>query len=469
MNRLLLSIIISVVSLCGYCANNLKEARAFYLKGEYEKALPLFQKAYKKKPKDGSINHWLGVCLYETGRAKDAIKYLEYADTRKVIESSHYLAKIFISEYDFQRGIEMYDRYLELLEKSNKKMSDRDELELKKAKLAKPMLEHVEKIAVIDSLLVDKETFFKYYQISPESGSINSTAILPFEVACETTVYCNQGEDRMLWAMPDESGMMKICESAKLIDGSWDTPQFISGDLNDGGNLNYPFLLQDGATLYYASNGEGSIGGYDIFVTRKDTDTGTYMRPQNVGMPYNSQADDYLMVLDDMTGLGWWATDRNKIEDKITIYVFVKNDIRENYDESEENLVSYAKISDYRATWHGEDYFEMVNDLRNVETNTAHSEEEFVFNVKKGVIYTSYTDFKSDEASEMMGTLIDLYGNLRKCKTALKLKRELYNKSGIIEKERIKPGILDLEKELEALRLEVFKTENNIRRLEQNN
>ena len=100
-------IFVLLVLLCVVCdysiANNLKTARSLYLDGKYEEALPLFEKEYKKKKKDGSINHWLGVCLYETGNYKEAENYLKYADTRKVVESSHYLAKIYFKNYDFDQ------------------------------------------------------------------------------------------------------------------------------------------------------------------------------------------------------------------------------------------------------------------------------------------------------------------------------------------------------------------------------
>ena len=212
----------------------------------------------------------------------------------------------------------------------------------------------------------------------------------------------------------NKKGRMQLCEAVKLIDGKWDKPQFLGEELGDGGDANYPYLMQDGITLYYASNGKNSIGGYDIFMTRKDSETGKYLKPQNLGMPYNSKADDYMLVLDDMTGIGWWATDRNNIPNKITIYVFVRNEIRENYDINEPNLASYAKLTDYRATWHGKDYSSLISKIRNLETNDMVKDEHFIFCIKKGLIYTSIGDFKSQEASDKMHELLGLYSDFKK-------------------------------------------------------
>lgn len=450
-------------------ADNLSNAKELYLKGEFAKALPLFAKELKKKPKNAPINHWYGVCLFETGKVAESVKYLEYGDSKKVIESSHYLGKISIMNYDFAEAIDYYNRYREILTESKKQMSQEAEDELALAKKAKSMFEHVEKIAIIDSILVDKEKFFNYYRLSHETGTLNSTSVLPVEVSNNTVVYSNQSEDRMIWAMPNEDGDMQLCETTKLIDGTWDTPQFIGEELSNGGDINYPFVMQDGSTLYYASNSEDGIGGYDIYMTVKDAETGEYLRPQNLGMPYNSFADDYMLVLDDVTGLGWWATDRNNIEDKVTIYVFVRNDIRQNYSADEENLVSYAKVSDYRATWNGNDYSDLITKIRTLETNAVDNNKDFVFCIKKGVIYTNLNDFNSDEASDEMNNLIELYSELDDIKSELKKKRADYNKATASSKTELGKELISLEKDIEDLRNKIFTQENLVRKLELNN
>lgn len=449
----------------GIYADNLSNAKTLYTQGDYEKALPLFEKEYKAKPKDGVINHYYGVCLFETGHIEESRKYLEYANSRNVIESPHYLAKLCWLDYNFEGALDMYEKYREIMERNKRFISDDTEEEISKVKQAKSMLDHVEKIAVIDSITVDKEAFFKHYHISDESGTLGAVE----DASYPTVSYTEQSGDRKIWSKPDETGKMRLCESARLIDGSWDETQYLSENLNDGGDANYPFLMQDGTTLYYASNGDSSIGGYDIYFTVKDTETGEYMLPQNVGMPYNSPADDYLLVLDEMTGLGWWATDRNNIPGKVTIYVFVRNEIRENYEPSEEQIASYAKLSNYHLTWHGNDYSQLVRKIRLMETNALDDNVEFVFCVKKGVIYTSFADFQSDEASEQMRNLLELYENLSANRETLKQKRELYSKSGASGRATIKDEILKIEKDVELLRADIFKAENNVRRLEQNN
>ena len=102
------------------------------------------------------------------------------------------------------------------------------------------------------------------------------------------------------------------------------------GSINESGNANDPFVLSDGVTIYYATDGEG-LGGYDIFVTRYNTNTDSYLTPENVGMPFNSPYNDYMYVIDEYNNLGWFTSDRFQPEEKVCIYVFIPNSSKQTY------------------------------------------------------------------------------------------------------------------------------------------
>ncbi len=51
------------------------------------------------------------------------------------------------------------------------------------------------------------------------------------------------------------------------------------------------YVHLDGKTMYVASEGTGSIGGYDIFVS--ENINGTWSKPKNMGYPINTQYDDF--------------------------------------------------------------------------------------------------------------------------------------------------------------------------------
>ncbi|MFK7784582.1 MAG: hypothetical protein AB8B56_05695, partial [Crocinitomicaceae bacterium] len=51
------------------------------------------------------------------------------------------------------------------------------------------------------------------------------------------------------------------------------------------------YVHLDGETMYIASEGDGSLGGYDIFVSKNIN--GTWSKPKNMGYPINTQYDHF--------------------------------------------------------------------------------------------------------------------------------------------------------------------------------
>ncbi|OEK04918.1 OmpA family protein [Roseivirga misakiensis] len=81
----------------------------------------------------------------------------------------------------------------------------------------------------------------------------------------------------------------------KLDNGKWSKPYAIE-ELNTPLNEDAPFVAGDG-TLYFASRGHDSMGGYDIFSTRLDTASGVFSKPENLGAPINLPTDDTFFTL----------------------------------------------------------------------------------------------------------------------------------------------------------------------------
>lgn len=81
--------------------------------------------------------------------------------------------------------------------------------------------------------------------------------------------------------------------SKKLPNGKWGEPSPLSDNINSNYDENYPYLIDDGKTLYFASNGYNSMGGYDIFKSTYDEDKNEWTTPVNIGYPINTPLDDY--------------------------------------------------------------------------------------------------------------------------------------------------------------------------------
>ncbi|MEZ4722246.1 MAG: hypothetical protein R2813_10265 [Flavobacteriales bacterium] len=81
----------------------------------------------------------------------------------------------------------------------------------------------------------------------------------------------------------------------KLPNGEWGKAINAGKPINTAGDENAPYLHPDGKTMYFSSNGHESMGGYDVFVTRKDQN-GNWTQPSNLGYPINSTDDDHSYV-----------------------------------------------------------------------------------------------------------------------------------------------------------------------------
>lgn len=76
----------------------------------------------------------------------------------------------------------------------------------------------------------------------------------------------------------------------ELKDGSWTEKEELSFNSNEY-SCAHPFITEDGNTLYFVSNMEGSLGGYDVYKVTKNSD-GTFSKPVNLGDNVNTQLDE---------------------------------------------------------------------------------------------------------------------------------------------------------------------------------
>lgn len=89
----------------------------------------------------------------------------------------------------------------------------------------------------------------------------------------------------------------------KKEDGTWTEPKNMGPTINSEHDEDAPFMSVDNRTFYFSSNGEKSMGGFDVFISRMDED-GNWSEPENLGSPLNTTGDDiyYTTTIDGFTG-----------------------------------------------------------------------------------------------------------------------------------------------------------------------
>lgn len=450
-------------------ADALEEAEKFISERQFSKAKLILNQIADQDPALANNSNYIllsGICEWKTGDFSDAKILLEKARNKGNARANLLLGKIAAEEYSFDKALSLLNSYKTTAAK-NATQSEEVDLAIRQVMNAKKGLERVEKIIVIDSIAVPRNDFFNYYKLPDSSGKFISGNSLPkkeFNLN-QTVAFINETEDYIIFSQKDSANMLNLAESYVSLPSDWEEPRVFNDFLQNGGNAAYPFMMGDGLILYFASDGEGSMGGYDIFRTSRDSSNDDFLQPINIGMPFNSPADDYLMAIDEENGIGWWATDRNHLGDKLTIYVFKVNDIRNNYEPEEGDIINHARIQDFKSTWDSDisGYKKTLNSIKQKDKTNKKIENTIVpiqLNGNKKI--TSYQDLRKTESKSLMDELIQNEKEERSLSaTLLKLRKQYASGSTGISDE-----IKSLELQYQQIIEKIQFLRNEIRRIE---
>ena len=81
-----------------------------------------------------------------------------------------------------------------------------------------------------------------------------------------------------------------------LEEGRWSKPRNMGPSVNTKGNETAPYIHFDDRSLYFASDGHTGMGGSDLFMVKRTSDT-TWGTPVNLGYPINTPADENNLIV----------------------------------------------------------------------------------------------------------------------------------------------------------------------------
>ena len=419
-------------------AQNANKADGLFQAANYAEAQKEYGLLLKGSPSYPLYLYRYARCAQELGDYWTAIKYFEKSGNR--YDLKHYnLGEIYLHLGYAGHAIEAYQNYLKTL----KAGSEREAYilaQIYKAEKLQRYMRRVEKVQIIDSVEIPLNNLLSAYPLSAETGSLSwdSNGQL---------VYTNQRNDRKLWATKNDTTQLIV--SSRSLMNTWTTPDTLPSVINMAAEQNYPYLLSDGVTLYFASKDTSGLGGYDIYVSRYNTYTETYTTPENIGFPYNSTANDYLMVIDEIHQIGYFATDRRSKEGYVHVYTFVPTSEKAYWrNVPQDSLVAYAQL---RSGLHVEE--EIVN-LPSKPLPTIQEErekEEIYFVLNDSVIYTSKSEFRSSTARKTYQEWQNMQKQLEIDQESLEQLRWQYANADDASKKELTPQILQLEKKQSQL------------------
>ncbi|MCI9286236.1 MAG: hypothetical protein HFJ91_10735 [Muribaculaceae bacterium] len=443
-------------------------------------------RAAKDAPRNQGLNRAAGDALRKAGRYAESIPFYMKggnAGNLGAAESSFYMyrfddAREYLDKYLAKRSKAEEAKDMEYTSSSTSEPTDWTEVLGDKISLGAAMLDRVEKIEIIDSINVPSEEFYTFIRLARSAGSLASSEIVEQTLTpagitpagiddIMNPAYMTESGDDIIWVGSDNDGNSKIVETFRLADGTWDKPvslfdhKTIFGE-SEGSWVDYPFLLSDGVTLYFAADGDESLGGLDIFMTRRDEDG--FLQPSNIGMPYNSPFNDYLYAIDEETGTGWWVTDRNGLADSVTIYTFIPSEMRVNYPVDTPDLISMARVSSVSSTRiPGKDYSDIIRKIYAIdEMRRSGIRHDFDFALPDGRIVHRLSDFHSNMARNAMQKYLEEKKSVAALAKNLSDMRARYGQGDT----SLANDILNTEKELESRRAELVGLSNQVISLE---
>ncbi|MBO7467202.1 MAG: tetratricopeptide repeat protein [Bacteroidaceae bacterium] len=448
--------ILMLVSL-GVGAQTLEQlARQAFLDGQYAKAKPMLKKCLRTAPKDARINYWYGASCVETGELEEARSYLQFAADHKIQNAFRYLGRYYYLTRDFDSAISNLETFLSKASPTDAGYTEAENL-LQRVKAEQKFMRRVQKVMFVDSVIVNKDAFLAAFRLSPESGTLQygrelSDAVFSECKQEEIVAYTNEMGNKIYVSIPDSAGRLSLA-SSYLMAGKWSTPTLLKG-FPETGNSIYPFLLSDGITLYFANDGENSMGGYDIFMTRYNSATDRFLKAENAGLPFNSTANDYMMAVDELNGLGWFATDRRCAEGTVCIYTFVWDEnAKDFYDIDTDDLELMhraAEIVSISETQTDEDAVRKARqalfkiNIDEPSNQKVNPEITFIIDDLKDV--HSPSDFHNAEARALFEQYQTKCNELKVIRSDLESKRVAYSLANAADKLDLRDEILEKEK-----------------------
>ncbi len=192
-------------------------------------------------------------------------------------------------------------------------------------------------------------------------------------------------------------------------------------------------------------------------------------------MPFNSPANDYLMIIDEYYDLGWFVTDRNQPEGYVCIYTFIPNETRQIHQEEEvddEKLARLAMIHSIKDTW--TDLAKVNAGLQRLQALRSSRvkddvQRDFEFVVNDTHVYYNKQSFRNINAQRNVDLWVEANKNLEKSQAELDGLRQQYHTGNQEKKAQISPQIRMLEGRIDQIKHDIDNLEKTIRKFELNN
>ena len=305
-----------------------EEAMRLFNEGNYKDAYAQFKRLIVLFPKDPRYFYYAGICAVNTNTdLPKSIDYLNFASNKDVPRDVYfYLGKAYHLQYKFDDAIGAYLKFQQFGDRKSKEKLEVD-MNLQMARNGITLISNKVDFSVYKADSINLNSIFDYYNhlltngkfqqkteqlLSFKEREYKSWRYIPLLLQPGQTIY--------------ESGFSTGRKQRDLFytkrndDGTYTNPSSLGNIINSDFDEEYAYFNDADATLYFASKGHNSMGGYDLFKSHYNADTKTWSEPENLGFPINSPYDDILFVPSDDQKTAVFASNRATNGELFKIY-----------------------------------------------------------------------------------------------------------------------------------------------------
>lgn len=304
-----------------------KAANEFFEAGQYDKAKPLYSQLLSLSALEPNYNYRFGVCvLYTEADAMKPLPYIEGgANSAGVnVEAFYFLGKAQQLNYRFDLAVENY-------QKAKAKGYKNDKVDLDKA------IDECRNGRILYNPSIDfqpaqnkdvlESEFYRPYDFRKLKGKV-----IPLPPTFKTKydeknlkgtfVFTPSNSQSLIYASYGEDGANKkdLYRVNRLPNGEWSLAQRLPNTINSKYDEDYAFFDEESNTLYFASKGHNTMGGYDIFRSTYTPENNQWSTPVNLQHPINSPFDDFLYISDPSGKVAFFTSGRDSDFGKLRVF-----------------------------------------------------------------------------------------------------------------------------------------------------
>lgn len=127
----------------------------------------------------------------------------------------------------------------------------------------------------------------------------------------EGSIGLSPNEDTLFFSSdrPGGFGNSDLYFAVRSAKGVWTGIQNMGPQINTPLDEDSPYMYKDGKTFFFSSRGHNSVGGYDVFSTKRNGDSWTEVK--NIGFPINTVDDDIYFHLNSTGSFGYFTSFRH--------------------------------------------------------------------------------------------------------------------------------------------------------------